>query len=109
MRKAVKGFGTVLMFGLSAGLSIWITGCSKATDQKADSSPAPAISSPVATPAEVSSPSAPNSEASKVSPPKSSEKNGAVNAAIPSKAATTNENNFVPPEILSQLGGAAAG
>ena len=25
------------------------------------------------------------------------------------EAATTNENNFVPPEILSQLGGAAAG
>jgi len=96
MRKAVKGFSTVLMFGLSAGLSIWTTGCSKATDQKVNASPAaPAISSPVATRAEVSSPSAPNSEASKVSPPKSSEKSGAVKAAMPSNTATTNKGLMI--------------
>ncbi len=96
MRKAVKGFSTVLTFGLSAGLFIWTTGCAKATDEKANSSPTPpAISHPVATRAEVSQPSALNSEAWRVSLPKSSERNRASKVAGSSKEGTTSNGLMI--------------
>lgn len=96
MRKAVEGVSTVLIFGLSAGLFIWTTGCAKATDEKANSSPtAPAVSHPVATGAEVSRPSAPNPEASQVSPTKSAEKNRASKAASPPKTASTSNGLMI--------------
>jgi len=96
MRKAVKGYSPVLIFGLSAGLFIWTTGCAKATDEKANSSPtAPAISHPVATQAEVSRSSAPNPETLRVSPPKSSEKNRASKVAGPPKTATTSNGLMI--------------